>query len=279
MSEKLSLNTTKPFLKWAGGKFRVLETLKQKFPHNRKRYIEPFLGAGSVALNVNYPVYIVNDINHDLFCVWKNLQVMQREFIFLAKELFIEENNKREIYDQFKSEFNETNDKLRKSLLFIYLNRHCFNGLCRYNSKGKFNTPFGKYNKPYFPEEEMISCINKASQFQIYNTDFRDIFNLAEEGDLIYCDPPYVPMSESASFSNYSTDGFKLKDHIQLAECASKAAEKGCTVVVSNHGNWYTKQLYADMFGAKVSFIDVSRVISSKGSRRNAVKEVIAVFG
>jgi DNA adenine methylase len=269
---------TKPFLKWAGGKFKVVPDLKKKFPNTTKRYFEPFLGAGSVALNVDYPICIVSDTNADLMLVWEMLKEMGMDFVSECEALFKTSTNKRKCYDEFREEFNTTKDKLRKATLFIYLNRHCFNGLCRYNGSGEFNVPFGKYDKPYFPREEFEKCLEKVKTFQLHTKDFREMFEMVEEDDLVYCDPPYLPMSESANFDSYSVGGFDLRDQIELAECAEKAAEKGATVVISNHYNWYSRQIYTDLYGGKISKIQVSRTISSKTDKRDAVDEIVAVF-
>ena len=267
----------KPFLKWAGGKFRVVDRLKKHFPKGT-RFVEPFLGAGAVCLNVDYPEFIVADTNADLIAVWKSLKDDGMDFVKSCKKLFCEENNKREVFDAFKKEFNTTKDVARKAELFLYLNRHGFNGLCRYNGDGEYNVPFGKNPAPYFPQDEFEKCLEKVKTFKILNKDFRKVFELVESGDVVYCDPPYLPMSQSASFDGYSTGGFSLQDQIDLAKCASDAADKGATVVITNNYNWYTRQIYKRMFGGAVYKIDVARTISSKIDERNAVEEIIAVF-
>ncbi len=271
-------HNTKPFLKWAGGKLRLVDTLKKKFPKNGGRYIEPFLGAGSVALNVAYPEYIVNDFNDDLISVWKFLKTDGPNFIEEAKNLFIPKNNTEDVFYEFRKEFNSTKDKYRKAMLFIYMNRHCFNGLCRYNASGEFNVPFGRYTKPYFPEKEFNGCMEIVKKFQMHSQDFREIFKMVKSGDVVYCDPPYMPLSASANFSDYAEVGFGLKDQIDLAKCAEEAAEKGATVVISNHYNWYSKQIYQDLHNGKVCKIEVSRTISAKTDKRNPVEEIVAVF-
>lgn len=268
----------KPFLKWAGGKIRVIEQLKNFFPANAKRYIEPFLGAGSVALNVNYPRHIVNDINSDLFYVWQMLKDNGMDFVKECEGLFKPENNTEEYYYELRDEFNKTKDILRKATLFIYLNKHCYNGLCRYNSKGGFNTPKGSYKVVNFPQEEFEKSLEQVKKFEIHNKDFREIFEMVGEGDLVYCDPPYVPLSMSANFDAYADGGFGLQDHINLAECAYKVSQKGATVIISNHYNWVSKQIYVNMFGGKISKIKVSRTISCDSEKREPVEEVIAVF-
>src|SRR5438034_26674 len=131
----------KPFLKWAGGKFKVLSDIKKKFPKYANRYFEPFLGAGAIALNVDYRENIVSDTNPALMLAWTTFKELGVKFIDECQSLFTPSTNKRKCFDELKAEFNVTKDKLRKATLFIYLNRHCFNGLCRFNSKGKFNVP------------------------------------------------------------------------------------------------------------------------------------------
>lgn len=268
----------RPFLKWAGGKYKSIDKIKKKFPKECKRFVEPFLGAGSIALNVDYPHSIVNDTNKDLIQLWQFLKNKGEEFVSDCEKLFVDKNNKEDVFYKFRDEFNTTKDKWRKAILFVYLNRHCFNGLCRYNADGNYNVPFGKYDKPYFPREEFEICINKIKNFDFHNKDFREIFDLVQKDDLVYCDPPYLPMSETASFDAYAQGGFALKDQIELAELAMKAAKKGAIVVISNHYNWYSREIYVNMCGAKITSLDVARTISGTSNKRNPVKEILAVF-
>ena len=269
----------KPFLKWAGGKYKIFSTLNKYFPENGKKFFEPFVGAGSVALNVHYKECVINDVNHDLILTWKYLKKNKEDFVQSCKKLFDHPDaNTREFFDSRKKELNSTDNKERKAHLFVYLNRHCFNGLCRYNGSNEFNVPFGKYDKPYFPEKELLSVVPIIENWTILRKDFREIFTMMEAGDVAYCDPPYVPVSESANFGSYSAGGFGLKDQFDLAENAQKASEKGVTVIISNHYNWYTKELYTKMFNGKIHKIQVSRTISSKVEKRESVGEIIAVF-
>jgi DNA adenine methylase len=257
----------KPFLKWAGGKYKILPQIKQFFPKDAKRYIEPFVGAGAVALNVNYPEIIINDVNSDLINVWQ--EIRRKDFVEECKRYFTPENNTKERYNELRNEFNKT----RNPVVFIYLNRHCFNGLCRYNSSGLFNVPFGKYTKPYFPRVEIDKARDKL--FQIYNKDFREIFKIVKEGDLIYSDSPYLPLSKTSNFDAYSKGGFSTKDHEDLAKCAEEAVEKGATVVVSNCYNDDAKRIYKN---AEINVLKVSRTISGEVSKRKPVEEMIAIY-
>jgi DNA adenine methylase len=282
MPRKLLFDTfdtcVKPFLKWAGGKSRLVPELSKKFPKKAKRFVEPFAGSLSVSLGVDYPEYIVNDSNEDVIGLYQTFQRIGKEFIGLCKEMFADKYNTEESFYTLRSEFNTTSSKIRKSVLLVYLNRHCYNGLVRYNASGEFNTPFGKYDEPYFPQDEMLACLGKLCKFELHHEDFRTIFDLVKINDVVYCDPPYAPLSASASFDAYDSGGFSLKDHIDLAQCAADASKRGATVVISNHYNWYTKELYKSMFCGKLTTLDVSRTISGKTDKRDAVRELIAVF-
>lgn len=268
----------KSFLKWAGGKRRVMPYLLKYFPHDGKRYIEPFMGSAVVALNVDYSVRIINDYNKDLYSCFHYLQVMGMDFVAMCKKMFTQKNSTEKAYYKFRDEFNATDDQLRRAVLFVYMNRHGFNGLCRYNSQGGFNNPAGKHQNIYFPEQEFVDIIEELKTIQIMNSDFRDVFSDVRSGDVVYCDPPYVPVSVTANFKEYAMDGFGLQDQIDLAQCADTAAANGATVIISNHYNWYTQEIYTQMFNGKITKLNVSRTISSKADERKSVQEVIAVF-
>jgi DNA adenine methylase len=269
------------FLKWAGGKSKLLPFLFKNFPKKFDRFVEPFFGGGTVGLNVDCDNCIVNDINPDLIAAWVCLQ-QNNFFIEDCKKLFVPENKNREAYDALRAEFNTTTDWYTKATLFLYLNRHGYNGLCRYNSKGIYNVPVGdgadKDKDVFFPQKEMEECKARIQNFKILNTDFRSVFEIVEKGDLVYCDPPFFPMSDTASFSKYAQGDFSFVDQFELAQCAVEAARKGATVIISNHCNWYSRQMYEDMFFAKIKTVDSARTISSDTKNRKSVKELIAIF-
>lgn len=271
---------SKPFMKWAGGKYKLIDSILVNFPKTKTRYIEPFAGAASVALNVeNYDKIIINDYNKDVYLVWLKLKEYGNQFIRGVKSMFRRYEYSRENYGKLKDEFNKCSDNYRRALLFVWLNRHCFNGLCRYNSKGNFNVPVGDVTKSvYFPSDELNAAAEKAKKWKIYNYDFREIFEMVQAGDHVYCDPPYVPLSDTANFNDYAMNGFTLKDQLDLAKCASIASEKGAHVVLSNHYTWFTKELYSGIYNAKIKSLEATRVISSKGCSRKPVKEILAIF-
>lgn len=264
----------KPFLKWAGGKHRLVERIKSKLPDGN-RLIEPFVGSGAVFLNTDYSQNLLTDSNRDLINLYTFLQKEGAGFISYCKELFVPENNIEVVFYEFREEFNTTTDLRRKAALFIYLNRHCFNGLCRYNSKGIFNVPYGRYTKPKLQEEEMFYFYEKAKHAIFKVADFREVMSEAKAGDVVYCDPPYVPLSATSSFTSYAKEGFGLEEQHALADKAKELQKRGVAVVISNHDTEFTNQVYHP---AEITSFNVQRFISSDTKNRNAVSELLAVF-
>lgn len=265
----------KPFLKWAGNKYQIIERIKAVLPHGN-RLIEPFSGSAAVFLNTDYSENLVADTNPDLIQTYLYLQKDGAKFIEYCQDFFTVENNQSEKFYELRTLFNTTMDKYLKSALFIYLNKHCFNGLCRYNASGQFNTPFGKYKSPYFPQKEMLYFHQKSQHAVFMQSDFVSTFAQAKSGDIIYCDPPYVPLSKTANFTDFSTGGFTLAQQTQLAELAEVNANKGSTVIISNHQTEFTEQAYKN---AKLLTFPVQRFISCKGANRTKANEVLAIFG
>ncbi|CAN5238588.1 Dam family site-specific DNA-(adenine-N6)-methyltransferase [soil metagenome] len=265
----------KPFLKWAGGKFRARQRIKELLPPG-KRLIEPFVGAGSIFLNTDYADYLLADNNADLIALYKHLRQEGDEFIEYCRQFFTLANNTAEKYYAFRELFNATADTRVKSALFLYLNRHGYNGLCRYNSSGTYNVPFGTYTKPLFPSETLKNFHYKSQQAHFITADFVETMRQATAGDVIYCDPPFVPLSDTAKFTSYSTYQFTAAQQLQLAKEAERLAAQGITVVISNHNTEFVCETYAN---AQLFFFDVERFISRDIANRRPVKEVLAVFG
>ena len=264
------------FLKWAGGKYGLVEDIQRHLPP-AKRLIEPFVGAGSVFLNTDYEEYLLADINKDLVNLYNLLKTEPDKYIREARRLFQPECNRKEFYLDIRAQFNATDDVWFRSLAFLYMNRFGFNGLCRYNKKGGFNVPFGSYKKPYFPEQEMMAFAEKAQKATFVCESYVDTFARAEEDSVIYCDPPYAPLSNTANFTSYATNGFTLDDQANLAEVAeSTASERGIPVLISNHDTLLTRRLY---HGATLNVVKVKRTISRNGAGRNKVDELLALFG
>lgn len=271
------MKKNRAFLKWAGGKFGLIEDITRHLPQMSasQRLIEPFVGAGSVFLNTDYQEYLLNDINPDLIHLYQILQQQPADYIKEAEKLFASKNNDAERYYDLRNQFNLCQDKFERALLFLYFNRHGYNGLCRYNKKGGFNVPFGRYKKPYYPAAELWFFAEKAQRAQFVCESYADTFDRATEGDVIYCDPPYAPLSTSASFTSYAANGFTLDDQAILGRLSRQAAAKQIPVLVSNHDIPLTRELY---HGAQLNVVQVKRTISSKGNKRNKVAELLASF-
>ncbi len=271
----MAVNKNRAFLKWAGGKYSLVEKINAQLPVANK-LIEPFVGAGSVFLNSDYPHYVLNDINPDLISLYNLLKQQPDVLINDLKAFFTPEHNKEATYYALREEFNQTTDAHYRALLFVYLNRHGYNGLCRYSLSGRFNVPFGRYKRPYFPEREMYVFAEKSQHAKFTCLPFEKVFQRARKGSVIYCDPPYAPISKTALFTSYAAKQFSLACQNKLATLAKRAAYKrGIPVLISNHDLPLTRQLYN---GAHISTLNVKRSISQKGHKRKPVSELLAFF-
>lgn len=268
-------NKNRPFLKWPGNKFRIMEHIWQSLPEGN-RLVEPFAGSAAVFLNTDYEHYLVSDNNPDLINLYKILKKDGRAFIRKCKYYFSSRYNQAEEYYRLREKFNKTTDIYKRAVLFVYLNRHGYNGLCRYNSKGGYNVPFGSYKKPYFPEKEMLYFHEKSQNAEFVLASFEQSINTAKKGDVIYCDPPYVPLSSSSNFTTYSSGGFNLEKQQKLAELAMRTSNKGIPVLISNHNTSFTRKAYRD--ANKIKKFNVQRFISCNGNKRNAAGELLALF-
>ncbi len=270
------MKKTRAFLKWAGGKYALVESIVGLLPKRGTTLVEPFVGAGSVFLNSQFKNYILNDINPDLIALYKHLKATPEQLIHDCKDMYQDKYNQEDAYYQIRAEFNQERDSYRRSILFTYLNRHGYNGLCRYNNSGHYNVPFGRYVRPYFPEHEMYFFANKAQNAEFMLTDFETCMRAAPAGSSIYCDPPYISLSETANFTQYSKSGFNIHDQKRLADVAHELSSSGKnTVLISNHDTPVSRHLYLP---AKIKSQKVKRVISQNAGTRKAVNEVLALY-
>lgn len=274
--KKTMIEKRRSFLKWAGGKFRLIDDIIKQLPKNKNCLIEPFVGAGSVFLNTQFDRYILADVNLDLINLFNTVKVDVESYIETLKPIFFHScANTPTYYYQRREEFNGTYDPFLRSVLFLYLNRFGFNGLCRYNSKSEFNVPFGRYKTHYFPENELRYFAEKAQSAVFICQDFHKTFQLADADAVIYCDPPYAPISQVTNFTRYSGQDFNLEHQSHLAHLARESAVKNIPVLISNHDTKFTREIYR---GAKIKKLKVQRSISQSTDKRIKVSELIAVF-
>jgi len=264
----------RPFLKWPGGKFRLLDKILSLLP-KREQLIEPFVGSAVVFLNSDYESYRLSDSNPDLISLYTQLQEHGQEFIDYAKRLFTSKNNQPERYYAMREEFNRSKKPEKRAALFLYLNRHGFNGLCRYNQKGIYNVPYGQYKQPYFPEHEMQLFAEKSQRAVFTCADFRDSLSNVTHISAVYADPPYVPLTATSSFTQYATGSFGQAEQEELAQIAQKLSRQGVAVLLSNHDTPFTREVYA---GAEFCTIKVLRSISATSKGRRYVKELLALY-
>ena len=268
----------RPFLKWAGGKFRLTDDINKAFPNKRNCLIEPFVGAGAVFLNSNFERYILADINPDLINLFNIVKENVEGYIEACKPIFFADDaNTPDYYYDKRRQFNASTDPFERSIIFLYLNRFGFNGLCRYNSKNEFNVPFGAYKTHYFPEEELRYFAHKAQSAVFLCCDFQKTFEFADKDSVIYCEPPYAPLQQDTNFTGYAGNEFGLAQQRALADLAkSIQKEKQIPILISNHDTKFTREIYN---GAKFKRVTVQRSISQNSEKRIKVKELIAIFG
>ncbi|HBD1790572.1 TPA: Dam family site-specific DNA-(adenine-N6)-methyltransferase [Salmonella enterica] len=268
----------RPFLKWAGGKYSLLPELYHLIPAG-KRLIEPFVGGGSVFLNSDkHERFLLADVNADLINLYQMLAVVPDTVIGEAIKAFRHLNDV-ENYTAIREAFNSQQlNATERAAAFLYLNRHCFNGLMRYNLDGFFNVGWGKYKAPYFPEEEIRAFRKKSRACVFMTAGFERTLRLAGDGDVVYCDPPYEPMPGTAGFTNYASGGFSWDSQVALAESCVAAHQRGAKVFISNSTAPRVIELY-ERHGFTLHRVNARRSISSKGSTREIANDIVASLG
>ncbi len=263
-----------PFVKWAGGKRQLLRQLDTFFPNHFGKYIEPFVGGGAVFFYLLPESAILIDNNEELINCYKMIQIHVEELIQSLKQ----HRNEKEYYykirnmDRDPEKFSKLSDIERASRT-IFLNRCCYNGLYRVNSRGEFNVPFGKYKNPKFCDEINLRAVNCVLRnVQICKASFETCLKFAEENDFLYLDPPYQPLSETANFTSYTREGFAEDAQLRLYEVYQELDKQGCKVMLSNSYNKFILKLYQNY---KIITVDAKRAINSDATKRGEIKEVL----
>lgn len=273
----MTTDRRRPVFKWAGGKFRLLDEILPELAGG-KRLVEPFVGSGTVFLNAAQTECLLCDLNRDLVEFHQALRNEGREFVARCRALFTPEANARDPYLRRRDLFNRLPFGTERAALFLYLNRHGYNGLVRYNSGGGFNVPFGRHASPRFPREEMHAFLDRmrGCRLILKCQDFRATMAETGDGDVVYCDPPYIPLSDTASFTGYAGKSFGPGEQADLARLAGEAAKRGARVLLSNHAGDGANELYRD--ADSVREVAVRRSISCNGGKRGVVREVLAIY-
>jgi DNA adenine methylase len=270
--------TLRPFLKWAGGKRQLLPEIKKLLPAEAfKRYFEPFVGAGAVFFDLQFGNVVINDCNEELINCY---QVIKDDPETLIKEVRKYPHTKETFYKL--RELDRTPDfanmpKVQRAARVIYLNKTCFNGLFRVNSRGQFNVPFGDYTNPKIIEEPVIRSISEylnSAKIEILQVDFAEAVKKAKHGDFIYFDPPYDPISATASFTSYSLNNFDRSAQIRLKETCDDLTERGCKVLISNSSTAFIRDLYSSNYYTTIE-VKAARNINSVGYGRDKISELL----
>ena len=268
----------KPFVKWAGGKRQVMAEIKKYLPENYNTYYEPFVGGGAVFFELAPKKAVLNDYNKELMNVFECIKD-EAKFEKMCNELNHHEANHSEEYyyeirdkDRDKSKFNKLAD-YKRAARTIYLNKACFNGLYRVNSKNEFNVPFGKKNKVNTYEGQnlgIVHCILNFNDIELMSCDFEETVKKAKKGDFIYLDPPYD--SDTTTFNDYTENGFGKEEQKRLSEVFKDLDKRGCYVMLSNHNTKLINELYKDY---NKHVIKAQRNINANGKKRGKIEEVI----
>ena len=268
----------KPFVKWAGGKRQIINKLKELVPNEFNTYYEPFVGGGALLFELSPKKAVINDCNKELMNVFECIKDSLK-FEKMCKELNHHEAEHSEEYyyyirnlDRDKKKFNKLAD-YKRAARTIYLNKACFNGLYRVNSKGEFNVPFGKKNKINTYEGQNLGIICgflNYNDIKIMSVDFEDAVRNAKKGDFVYFDPPYD--SDVSIFNSYTESGFGKEEQVRLARVYKELSDRGCYVMLSNHNTSLINELYKDF---NIHVVEAKRNINSNGKKRGCVEEVI----
>lgn len=268
---------TGPFVKWAGGKKQLLDRLESRMPATYERYYEPFIGGGALFLDVQPELAIINDTNEQLLNVYQQLKI-DTEAVINAVNVLDADPCDTARYLAIREKYN-TKIKAHEldaecAALMIWINKHCFNGLYRVNSKGLFNVPYNNKSDGVSIDATNLRNIGlylQSRDIEIRQGDFEDACMDVAPGDFVYFDSPYVPISETANFTDYTKDGFSLEDHKRLAALYRKLAAQGTKVMLSNHNVPLVHELYS---GFTIEEVDVRRAINRDAAKRSG-KEVI----
>lgn len=273
----MKTKSIQPFLKWAGGKRQLLPSIRERMPEMStiSNYYEPFLGGGAVFLDLKPNKAVVNDFNEELINAYR---VIKTDVEQLIKDLEKHENTEEYYYRMRAIDRSDTYSEwnsIEKASRLIYLNKTGYNGLYRVNSKGHFNTPYGRYKNPNIVNKETLLDLNRyfnSNNIKFLTGDFEGVLRSVESGSFVYIDPPYVPLNTTVSFTGYTNSKFGKNDQIRLKNVCDELNAKNVKFLLSNSKVDFIEELYKDY---NVEIIAARRSINSVGSKRGKINEVL----
>lgn len=265
-----------PVVKWVGGKRQLLPQLLPLIPKRMTAYCEPFLGGGAVLFALQPKRALVNDLNQDLITVYR---VIKENADALIEHLSRHENTPEYFYrirdlDRDKEAYAALSD-VEKASRLLYLNKTCYNGLFRVNASGAFNSPYGHYRRPNIVNEQTIRGVSRyfnSCDITFFSGDFASVLEQVPKGGFVYLDPPYDPVSDTASFTGYNRGGFGREEQVRLKECCDALTARGVKFLLSNSATPFIRELYGSY---RVSIVQARRAVNSVASRRGAIEEVL----
>lgn len=270
-----------PFVKWAGGKRQLLPQIRKRMPEKYNRYYEPFVGGGAVTFELLPANAIINDINRALVNTYRQIRQVPQDFLREVNKIdeAMWEDGK-EYYYAMRQNYN---DKLMKeefdpklAALFVFLNKHCFNGLYRVNGKGLFNVPYNNSRSKSCDKDSILAISEYLKQINILEGDFQAACEQAGKGDFVFMDSPYAPLNPT-SFEAYTKEGFDIKSHQRLANLYDELTERGCRCMLTNHNTELINELYGNK-GYKIDVVSVKRMINSDASNRKGEEVIICNY-
>lgn len=265
-----------PVVKWVGGKRQLLPQILPLIPKRMTAYCEPFLGGGAVLFALQPKRALVNDLNQDLITVYR---VIKEDADALIEHLSRHENTPEYFYrirdlDRDKEAYAAMSD-VEKASRLLYLNKTCYNGLFRVNASGAFNSPYGHYRRPNIVNEQTIRGVSRyfnSCDITFFSGDFASVLEQVPKGGFVYLDPPYDPVSDTASFTGYNRGGFGREEQVRLKECCDALTARGVKFLLSNSATPFIRELYGSY---RVSIVQARRAVNSVASRRDAIEEVL----
>ena len=266
-----------PFVKWVGGKRQLLSILSELLPSGRiNSYCEPFVGGGALLFHLQPSIAYVNDINSELINVY-NVIIHNVDGLILELSHF---ENTRDIFydvrswDRDKFKYSSLSD-IQRAARIIFLNRTCFNGLYRVNNAGEFNSPFGYYRNPNIVNAPVLKAVShylNSAEIHLSSVDYSEVLTNLQKGTFVYLDPPYDPVSDSASFTGYTKGGFSRNEQTRLRECCDDLSRRGIKFMLSNSATDFIMDLYSEY---NITVVKAKRAVNSAGDKRGDVEEVI----
>lgn len=273
--------TVSPFLKWAGGKRQLLAQIRERMPRKYNRYYEPFIGGGAVVFDLLPENALINDINEALINAYVQIRENVDSFLDSINRIdsAIGEDGKAYYYSMrnlYNMKLEKKEYDIELAALFVFLNKHCFNGLYRVNSKGLFNVPYNNSKRVSYDEESIRMTSDYLKRVTITTGDFEDACRNAGRGDFVFLDSPYAPLNPT-SFESYTKEGFTLESHERLARLYDELTERGCYCMLTNHNTELIEQLYGNK-GYTISVVNVKRMINSDANNRKGQEVIICNY-